>query len=81
MQLILIVVAVVSGLLGQPQQAEIIIVIIVLSAALGFYNEFRATKLVEDLESTVSLKAVVTRDGKSAEIDASTIVPGDLATD
>ena len=80
MQLILIVVAVVSGLLGQPQQAEIILFIIILSAALGFYNEYRATKLVEDLESTVSLKAVVTRDGKSAEIDAASIVPGDLAT-
>ena len=80
MQLILIVVALVSGLLGQPQQAEIIIVIIVISAALGFYNEFRATKLVEDLESTVSMKAVVTRSGKPAEVDSTTLVPGDLAT-
>lgn len=80
MQLILIVVAVVSGLLGQPQQAEIIIIIIIISATLGFYNEFRATKLVEDLESTVSMKAVVTRAGKSAEVDSTTLVPGDLAT-
>jgi P-type Mg2+ transporter len=80
MQIILIVVAVVSGLLGQPQQAEIILIIIIISAALGFYNEYRATKLVEDLESTVSIKAVVTRDGKTAEVDSSTLVPGDLGT-
>lgn len=80
MQIILIVVAIVSGLLGQPQQAEIIVIIIVLSAALGFYNEYRATKLVQDLESTVSIKAVVTRDGKTTEVDSSFLVPGDLAT-
>jgi P-type Mg2+ transporter len=80
MQLILIAVAVASGLLGQPQQAEIIIIIIIISAALGFYNEYRASKLVEDLESTVSIKAVVTRDGKTAQVDATTLVPGDLVT-
>jgi P-type Mg2+ transporter len=80
MQLILIVVAVASGLLGQPQQAEIILVIIIISAALGFYNEYRASKLVQDLESTVSIKAVVTRDGKTAEVDSTTLVPGDLVT-
>jgi P-type Mg2+ transporter len=80
MQLILIVVAIASGLLGQPQQAEIILVIIIISAALGFYNEYRASKLVEDLESTVSIKAVVTRDGKATEVDSTLLVPGDLAT-
>ena len=80
MQGILIVVAVISGLLGQPQQAEIILVIIIISAALGFYNEYRASKLVEDLESTVSIKAVVTRDGKTTEVDSGLLVPGDLAT-
>ncbi len=80
MQLILIAVAVISGLLGQPQQAEIILVIIVLSAGLAFYNEFRATKLVQDLESTVTIKALVTRDGKTTDLDSSLLVPGDVAT-
>lgn len=80
MQGILIVVAVISGLLGQPQQAEIILVIIIISAALGFYNEYRASKLVEDLESTVSIKAVVTRDGKTTEVDSGLLVPGDLTS-
>ena len=63
MSIILIAVAAVSGLLGQLQQAEIIVIIITLSALISFYNEFRASKMVEDLENTVSMKAVVTRDG------------------
>ena len=80
MSIILICVAAVSGFLGQPEQAEIIFVIIAVSVALGFYNEFRASKMVEDLANTVSMKAVVTRDGKSSEVDSSLLAPGDLVT-
>ena len=80
MSIILIAVAAVSGLLGQLQQAEIIVIIITLSALISFYNEFRASKMVEDLENTVSMKAIVTRDGKATEIDARLIAPGDMVT-
>jgi len=80
MFVILIAVAVVSGFLGQPDQAAIILVIIALSVVLGFYNEYRAEKLVEELKKTVSMKAVVTRDGKTSELDSTLLVPGDLVT-
>jgi Mg2+-importing ATPase len=80
MSLILIGVAAVSGVLGQPLQAEIIFVIISLSVVLGFYNEFRASRMIEDLANTVSMKAVVTRDGKATEVDSRLLAPGDLVT-
>lgn len=80
MFVILIVVAVISGFLGQPEQSAIILVIIGLSVVLGFYNEFRAEKLVEELKDTVSIKAVVTRDAKTSELDSALLVPGDLVT-
>jgi len=78
MFLILLAVALASGILGQPEQAAIILIIMVFSVVLGFYNEFRAEKLVEELQGSVSIKAVVVRDGKTAEVDSSSIVPGDL---
>ena len=78
MFLILLVVAVASGVLGQPQQAAIILVIMAFSVVLGFYNEFRAERLVEELQGSVSIKAVVMRDGKTIEVDSSSIVPGDI---
>ena len=78
MMLLLIGVAAASAFLGQPQQAEIILVIIGLSVLLGFYNEFRASRMVEDLENTITMKAVVVRDGKTTELDSRLLVPGDL---
>jgi Mg2+-importing ATPase len=80
MSLILIGVALVSGFLGQPVQAEIILVIVLLSAILGFYNEYRAARMVQDLEGAVSIRALVTRDGKAGELDSRLLVPGDLVT-
>jgi Mg2+-importing ATPase len=53
---------------------------IALSAILGFFNEYRAEKTVEDLRQNVSIKAVVTRDGKPSEINARLLVPGDLVS-
>jgi Mg2+-importing ATPase len=80
MQLILVGVAVLSGFLGQPEQAEIILVIVFLSAMFGFYNEYRAARMVQDLESAVTIKSLVTRDGKPTEVDSRLLVPGDLVT-
>jgi len=78
MFLILLIVAVASGILGQPQQAAIILAIMGFSVVLGFYNEFRAERAVEELQRSVSIKAVVMRDGKTAEVNSSSVVPGDL---
>ena len=78
MFLIHLVVAVASGVLGQPQQAAVILVIMGFSVVLGFYNEFRAERAVEELQRSVSIKAVVMRDGKTTEVDSSSVVPGDI---
>jgi Mg2+-importing ATPase len=47
---------------------------------LGFYNEYKAEKIIDDLRQSVSLKAVVIRDGKPTEIDSKFVVPGDLVS-
>jgi Mg2+-importing ATPase len=79
MFVILLSVALASGFLGQPEQSAVIIIIIIgISVALGFYNEFRAARLVEELQGRTSVKAMVTRSGKTSELDSSSIVPGDL---
>jgi Mg2+-importing ATPase len=75
---ILIAAAVVAGVFAEPKQAVIILSMIALSVVLGFYNEYKAEKIVENLRQAVSFKALVTRDGKSQEIDSKLIVPGDL---
>jgi len=80
MMILLIAVAVLSAFLGQSEQAGIILVIIVLSSLLGFYDEYRASRMVEDLENTLTMKAVVMRDGKVSQIDSRLLVTGDLVS-
>jgi len=77
---ILIACAVIAGLFEAPEQAIIILLMIAISVVLGFYNEYKAERIVEDLRQNVAIKAVVTRDGKSAQIDSRQLVPGDLVS-
>jgi Mg2+-importing ATPase len=60
------------------RQSIVITVIIGLSVVLGYYNEYKAEKIIEDLRRTVSLRALVIRDGKPSQIDSRFLVPGDL---
>ncbi len=53
---------------------------IALSVILGFYNEYKAEKIVENLRRNVSIKAVVTRNGKSGQVDSKLLVPGDVVS-
>ncbi|MBO3802019.1 MAG: magnesium-translocating P-type ATPase [Candidatus Brockarchaeota archaeon] len=77
---ILIACAIVAGFFGQADQSIVILSMIALSVILGFFNEYRAEKSVVDLQRKVSIKAVVTRDGKPSEIDSKLLVPGDLVS-
>nr|MDO8134909.1 magnesium-translocating P-type ATPase [Candidatus Njordarchaeum guaymaensis] len=75
---ILIACAGIAVFFGQFEQSIAILTMIALSVVLGFFNEYKAEKIVEDLRQSVSFKAVVTRDEKSSEIDSRLLVPGDL---
>ena len=75
---ILVACAVVAGFFEQPEQAAAILAMIAIAVILGFFNEYKAEKTVENLRQIVSVKAVVMRDGKSREIDSKLVVPGDV---
>jgi Mg2+-importing ATPase len=77
---ILIVAAVIASFFAQPEQSIAILTMIGLSVILGFFNEYKAEKMVVDLRKNVSIKAVVTRNGKPTEIDSRLLVPGDLVS-
>jgi Ca2+-transporting ATPase len=52
--------------------------VIVINAAFSFWQEFRAEKAVESLAKILPRKARVIRDTEEQEIEAETLVPGDL---
>ena len=76
--LMLIFAAVVSFFIGEQFDAIVILAIVVLNAALGFVQEFKAEKAMEALQKLAAVKAVVVRNGEEQEIDAKLLVPGDI---
>jgi Mg2+-importing ATPase len=70
--------ALVAYFLGDRTDAVVIGVILAVSVGLGFGNEYRAARAAEALHSTVRHTAVVLRDGAAAQVDVTTLVPGDV---
>jgi len=76
--LVLIVVAIVSGILGDLTDTIIILAIIVINAAVGFIQEYRSEKAMEALKNMAPSFARVVREGSTLEITATELVPGDV---
>ena len=68
----------VSVTLGELIDAIAIGAIVIINAAIGFFQEFRAEQAVMALRSMTAPRARVLRDTRSTIVPADTIVPGDL---
>lgn len=78
MILILLVAAIISGVIGELSDTIVIIIIVVLNAIIGFFQEFRAEKAMQALKQMSVTQARVLRNGKSAWMPATELVPGDV---
>jgi Mg2+-importing ATPase len=76
--LILIFATVISAFLKDWPDAVIILLIVLGSALLSFFQEYNANNAAEQLRAQVSLKTEVLRDGKPGSIPTEEIVPGDV---
>lgn len=75
---ILIAAAFISLFVGEISDAIIIFLVILLNAVVGFVQESKAEKSLEELKKIASPNAIVKRDGIIQEIPSTQIVPGDL---
>jgi Ca2+-transporting ATPase len=74
---VLIAAALVSGLLGEWVDAAAIVAIVVLNGVLGFVQEGRAEQALAALRKLSSPHAKAVRDGRSQNLPAAELVPGD----
>ncbi|MBI1907128.1 MAG: HAD-IC family P-type ATPase [Rhodocyclales bacterium] len=58
--------------------AGVIVGVVLINALIGFIQEGKAEKALEAVRAMLASRATVLRDGERHEIDATTLVPGDL---
>ena len=76
--IVLIGAAGLAGAVGDLGDAAAILVVILLNALLGYTQEHRAEAALTALRGMLAPNARVRRDGHSALVDATEIVPGDV---
>ena len=67
-----------EGAHGAPVDAIVIAVIIVFNAVLGYVQEARAADAVAALQGMAAVMATVVRDGRTVQVPAADVVPGDV---
>ncbi len=79
MILVLLAAAVVSGLIGDLTDTVVILIIIVLNATIGVWQEWRADQALQALRRMAAPHAMVRRDGGQVQqVETQHLVPGDV---
>ena len=78
MVIVLLIAAVISFFTGHPQDAIIILIIVVLNAILGFTQEYRAEKAMAALKKLSVPNVKVRSEGQIKQVDANRLVHGDI---
>jgi Ca2+-transporting ATPase len=78
MVIVLVVAAAISVLIGDSKDAIVIMAIVVLNAALGFFQEYQAEQALASLSEMQTPIVRVRRDGHVHEVSAVELVPGDI---
>ena len=78
MIVLLVAAAIISGWLGDMTDTVAIVVIVLLNAAVGLIQEYRAQRAIAALRRMSAPTARVQRDGAVQELPAREVVPGDI---
>ncbi len=80
MILILLAAAIVSGIIGDLTDTIVILIIVILNAVIGFFQEYRAEKAMEALKQMAIVQAQAMRDNNITTLPATELVPGDIVS-
>jgi Ca2+-transporting ATPase len=78
MILILILAGIVSFILQEWVDVWVIFAAVILNTLIGFVQEYKANKALEQIQKLVQPRSLVLRNGRDIEILAEDVVPGDL---
>ncbi len=75
---ILLIAALFSFAFGELRDTSIILTIVLVNAAIGFTQEYKAERILDRLRELETDSAIVIRDGEKSEVDSRDLVPGDI---
>jgi len=75
---ILLAAAFLAFLFHEIRDVTIILIIVGINGVIGFFQEFKAERILESLRKLTTDKTLVIREGKKEEIDRIFLVPGDI---
>lgn len=78
MIIVLLAAALISGIFGDVTDSIIILVVVVLNAVLGVFQEAKAEEAINALREMSSPEARVRRDGSVISLKSDQLVPGDI---
>lgn len=78
MILLLMAAAIISGLIGDIGDTIVILVIVLLNAIIGFVQEYRAGKAMDELKKLSTPQVEILRNGSPVMISSVNLAPGDI---
>ena len=70
--------AVITLFIGEYADSVIILLVVLLNAAIGVIQEYKAEKAIAALQQLTTPRTLVRRDGEVREINSEDLVPGDI---
>ncbi|MCC8147094.1 MAG: HAD-IC family P-type ATPase [Bacteroidales bacterium] len=75
---VLLVAAIITAFLGHYVDTIVILLVAIINAVIGFFQENKAEKALADIKGMLSHKAFIIRGGKRKEVDATDLTLGDI---
>ncbi|MCD8167661.1 MAG: HAD-IC family P-type ATPase [Bacteroides sp.] len=75
---VLLLAAVITAVLGHYVDTIVILLVTIINALIGYIQENKAEKALENIKNMLSPKAQVVRDGERKEIDSKELTVGDV---
>lgn len=76
--LVLLAAGVITTALGESTDASVILVVVLVNAVIGYWQEAKAEGALAALARTIATPVTVRRGGHREKLDASQLVPGDV---
>jgi Ca2+-transporting ATPase len=75
---LILLASILSFLLHKVFDGVFILIVILITGTTAYFQERRASRILDELKKIVKIRAIVVRGGRKMEIDASELVPGDV---